>query len=106
MSRPSISDLTGDHEIARIARSTWLASPNPPKVLPQTVAELWKLVEDDQFSSFSLLLLEQLQALERYLWPGYSDAASNQHLLLLVLLVNTKRQEHLPVWSLFFLSSS
>ncbi|EME77465.1 uncharacterized protein MYCFIDRAFT_158285 [Pseudocercospora fijiensis CIRAD86] len=101
MSRPAVSDLTGDHEIARIARSTWLASPTPPKVLPQTVAELWKLVEDDHFSAFSLLLLEQLQALERYLWPGYGDEASNQHLLLLVLLVNTKRQEHLPVWSLF-----
>ncbi|CAK4030494.1 Intron-binding aquarius [Lecanosticta acicola] len=101
MARPSISDLTGDHDLARIARETWLATPNPPKVLPATVGKLWKLVEDDQFGTFSLLLLEQLQALERYLWPGYTSEASNQHVLLLALLVNTKRQERLPIWPYF-----
>lgn len=104
MARPTISDLTGDSEIARIARETWLASPNPPKVLATKVNEVWKAVQadgDDEAAHFSLLLLEQLQALERYLWPGYSDAASNQHVLLLVLLINTKHTEHLPVWPLF-----
>ena len=101
MARPNISDLTGDHEIARIARETWLSSSQPPKVLPNTISQLWKLVEDDDFSNFSLLLLEQLQALERYLWPGYTDDASNQHVLLLALLINTKQQEHLPVWPKF-----
>jgi intron-binding protein aquarius len=101
MSRPSISDLTDDNELAKLARETWLASTAPPKVLPQTLSQLWKLVEDDGFSQFSLLLLEQLQAVERYLWPGYTDDASNQHVLLLILLVNTKRQEHLPVWPAF-----
>lgn len=101
MARPGISDLTGDHDLARIARETWLATSNPPKVLPATVSKLWKLVEDDQFSTFSLLLLEQLQALERYLWPGYTSDASNQHVLLIALLVNVKRQEHLPTWPFF-----
>ncbi|SMR48831.1 unnamed protein product [Zymoseptoria tritici ST99CH_1E4] len=101
MSRPSISDLTDDNDIAKLARETWLSSSAPPKVLPQTLGQLWKLVEDEQFSQFSLLLLEQLQTVERYLWPGYTDDASNQHVLLLCLLANTKRQEHLPVWPLF-----
>lgn len=98
MSRPQIGDLTGDHELAVLARSTWLTSANPPKVLASTVGAIWKVVEEDEFSPFSLLLLEQLQALERYLLPGYSEDASNQHVLLLVLLINTKRQENLPVW--------
>lgn len=101
MARPGISDLTGDHRIAQIARDTWLSSPSSaPKVLPATITELWQLVEEDD-SPFSLLLLEQLQALERYLWPGYTDNASNHHVLLIVLLVNTKRSENLPTWPLF-----
>lgn len=100
MSRPSISDLTGDHEIATIARETWLTA-TPASVLPATVSRLWKLLEDDHFSDFSLLLLEQLQALERYLWPGYTADASNHHVLLLALLVNVKRQERLPIWPTF-----
>ncbi|KAI5360934.1 putative intron-binding protein aquarius [Septoria linicola] len=100
MARPGISDLTGDHGIAQIARDTWLTTTSP-KVLPATIAELWKLAEDDQFSPFSLLLLEQLQALERYLWPGYTENASHQHVLLIALLVNTKRSENLPTWAIF-----
>ena len=101
MSRPGISDLTGDHRIAQVAREKWLSSPTAPKVLPATVTELWKLVADDDFSPFSLLLLEQLQALERYLWPGYTENASNDHVLLITLLVNTKRSENLPTWPIF-----
>ncbi|EME41849.1 hypothetical protein DOTSEDRAFT_82025 [Dothistroma septosporum NZE10] len=101
MSRPNISDLTGNNEIAKIARETWLATTNPPKVLPKTVSKLWKLVEEDGYSTFSLLLLEQLQALERCLWPGFTSDSSNQHVLLLALLVNTKRQEHLLIWPTF-----
>ncbi|KAF2167911.1 hypothetical protein M409DRAFT_22057 [Zasmidium cellare ATCC 36951] len=100
MARPSISDITGDHEIAQIARDTWLTA-TPASVLPATVSKLWKLLEDDHFSDFSLLLLEQLQALERYLWPGYTQDASNQHVLLLALLVNVKRRERLPTWPIF-----
>ena len=42
-----------------------------------------------------------MQCLERYLWPGFTDDASNQHVLLLALLANVKRRESLPVWTLF-----
>ncbi|KAK4547631.1 hypothetical protein LTR36_000588 [Oleoguttula mirabilis] len=100
MSRPTVDDLTGDHAIAQLARRHWLTK-TPSKVLPATVEELWDAVETDETPPFALLLLEQLQALERYLWPGYSDDSSNHHVLLLALLLNAKRQEHLPVWSIF-----
>ncbi|KAK5125685.1 hypothetical protein LTR85_011959 [Meristemomyces frigidus] len=100
MSRPTVADLTGDHAIAQVARRHWLTK-TPSKVLPETVKELWDAVEGDETPPFALLLLEQLQALERYLWPGYTDDSSNHHVLLLALLVNVKRQEHLPVWSIF-----
>jgi intron-binding protein aquarius len=42
-----------------------------------------------------------LNEVTRYLWPGYSDASSNLHVLLLAILVNVKRREHLPSWTLF-----
>lgn len=99
MSRPSVEDLTGDDAVAQLARKHWLTA-TPTKVLPETIKQLWEAVEADG-TSFTLLLLEQLQTLERFLWPGYTDESSNNHVLLLALLVNIKRQENLPVWSLF-----
>ncbi|KAK5705717.1 hypothetical protein LTR17_021405 [Elasticomyces elasticus] len=99
MSRPSTTDLTGDHPLALLARRNWLVS--KPSRTPTAVPELWEATQGSE-SEFSLLLLEQLQALERYLWPIYhNDTSSNQHVLLLVLLLNTKVKEHLPSWELF-----
>jgi intron-binding protein aquarius len=101
MARPSIDDLTGDHELAKLARETWLIGSSNVQVRPQIVEQIWQNVEASGYSNFDLLLLEQLQTLERYLWPGYSEDASNQHVLLLALLCSTKRREHLPVWPVF-----
>ena len=36
-----------------------------------------------------------------YLWPGYTEEASNYHVLLTALIVNVKRREHLETWTLF-----
>ncbi|KAK4956868.1 hypothetical protein LTR10_006397 [Elasticomyces elasticus] len=99
MSRPSTTDLTSDHPLALLARTHWLL-PTPSK-LPTAIPELWSAIQTSSEPQFSLLLLEQLQALERYLWPTYhNDTSSNQHVLLLVLLVNVKVKEHLPSWVL------
>jgi len=97
--RPTIDDLTGDNHYAQLARKHWLTKSKPPKVQVKVIKEgLWTQLEKEDFAFGSLLLLEQLQLLERYLWPGYTDAASNHHVLLLALLVNVKRREGLPVW--------
>lgn len=37
-----------------------------------------------------------------YLWPGYSEQASNYHVLILALICNVKRREHLETWSKFW----
>lgn len=99
--RPTVADLTGENHFASLARENWLTAA-ATKVIPNVVEhEIWNQLEREDFSYFSLLLLEQLQALERYLWPGFTEDASNHHVLLLVLLVNVKRREQLPVWSVF-----
>lgn len=102
MQRPTVADLTSEENpFAQTARNTWLAAKSP-KVLPNVVKdEIYDKVEASGFPYNQLLLLEQLQCLERYLWPGYTEDASNQHVLLLALLVNVKRRENLPVWTLF-----
>jgi len=96
-SRPTVDELTGDNHFAQLARKHWLGKTK--KVQQKVVKEdIWDHVEKEGFAYGPLLLLEQLQLLEKYLWPGYTDDASNHHVLLLALLVNVKRREGLPVW--------
>lgn len=102
MQRPTVADLTSeDNHFAQLARKTWLTG-KAPKALPNVVKnELYARLEAEGFPHGQLLLLEQLQCLERFLWPGYTEDASNQHVLLLALLVSVKRRENLPVWTTF-----
>ncbi|KAG9550245.1 P-loop containing nucleoside triphosphate hydrolase protein, partial [Aureobasidium melanogenum] len=99
-SRPTVDDLTGDNYYAQLARKHWLNKTKQPKVQRDVIEkELWTQLEQEDFGS--LLLLEQLQLLDLYLWPGYTDDASNHHVLLLAMLVNVKRREGLSVWDCF-----
>lgn len=98
--RPTIQDLTGDNHYAQLARKYWLGSAKVKKVQANVIkSEIWDSLEKDDFSHRSLLLLEQLQLLDRYLWPGYGEDASDHHVLLLALIVNVKRQEGVAAWS-------
>jgi len=65
--RPTVADLQGDNHYAQVARKYWLKNKKPPKVQPKVVKEeLWDHLEKDSFSYSSLLILETLQALEKY----------------------------------------
>lgn len=100
LERPTIQDLTGDNRLAQLARKYWLSSKSKvKKVQPNVVKEeLWDELEKEHFPHQQLLLLEQLQLLDRYLWPGYGENASDQHVLLIALLVNVKRAERVNAW--------
>ncbi|KAF2153762.1 P-loop containing nucleoside triphosphate hydrolase protein [Myriangium duriaei CBS 260.36] len=101
-SRPTIQDLTGDNTLAQLARKYWLGKTKVKKVQSNVVkAEIWDPLEKENFPFQQLLLLEQLQLLDRYLWPGYSNDASDHHAILLALIVNVKRQEKVPAWTAF-----
>ena len=39
--------------------------------------------------------------MDSYLWPGYTEDASDYHVLLIVLVTNAKKREHLDTWGLF-----
>ncbi|KAF2852177.1 DEAD helicases superfamily protein-like protein [Plenodomus tracheiphilus IPT5] len=100
--RPTVADLHGENYFAQVARKHWLTAKKTPKVRPEVVKkELWDELENGDFAYSSLLILENLQLLERYLWPGFTEDASNYHHLLLALMVNVKRREGLTSWEHF-----
>ncbi|RFU73568.1 intron-binding aquarius [Trichoderma arundinaceum] len=95
-----------EHQFVQIARQHWL-KPGKKKTAKVKVKNdvvkqgIWDVLEQDGFSYKLLLLLESLQTLESYLWPGYSEEASNYHVLVLALICNVKRREHLETWKIF-----
>jgi len=72
------------------------------KVQPDVIkTEIWDVLEKAGFLFPDLLLLEQLQLLDRYLWPGYGEEASDQHVILIALVIIVKRREDVPAWGKF-----
>ncbi|KAL7929981.1 P-loop containing nucleoside triphosphate hydrolase protein [Trichoderma chlorosporum] len=94
-----------EHQFVQVARQHWLKPGKKTakvKVKNDVVKQgIWDALEQDGFSYKLLLLLESLQTLESYLWPGYSEQASNYHVLILALICNVKRREHLETWKIF-----
>ncbi|KAI1155059.1 hypothetical protein F4825DRAFT_409440 [Nemania diffusa] len=103
--RPTVADLEGESEFAKLAKQHWLkASKGSAKVKVKAGVlkkEIWDVLEKDAFAYKSLLVLEGLQTLESYLWPGYSEDSSNFHVLLIALLTVVKAREKLETWSIF-----
>ncbi|KAK4106919.1 hypothetical protein N658DRAFT_413858 [Parathielavia hyrcaniae] len=107
--RPTIDDLEGESEFASLARQHWLKTPKQAAKAKAKVKvkndvlkrEIWDALEKENFPLKSLLVLEGLQTLESYLWPGYSENSSNHHVLLIILIVNAKRRERLGTWDIF-----
>ncbi|OAA44860.1 DEAD helicases superfamily protein (Aquarius) [Metarhizium rileyi] len=104
--RPTPAEVEEEeHQFVQLARKNWL---KPGKKAAKSKVKndvlkqgIWDVLDHDGFQYKSLLLLESLQTLESYLWPGYTDEASNFHVLLIALIANVKRREHLETWSLF-----
>ncbi|OBT64896.1 hypothetical protein VE03_06453 [Pseudogymnoascus sp. 23342-1-I1] len=103
--RPTVADLQGESPFAQLAKKQWLKPGKKSakvKIKPQVLKkEIWDVLEQEGFSYKTLLVLENLQILESYLWPGFSDDASNHHVLLIVLISNVRSREHLPVWNIY-----
>ena len=88
---------------AQVARENWLETTKPITRVQHDVLkdQLWNPLEKEDFAHNSLVLLESLQLLERYLWPAFNEDSSHIHVLLIALIINVKRRENLPTWLLF-----
>ena len=43
---------------------------------------------------------------QRFLWPTFTEDASNYHVMLIAVIVGIKRREHLPIWSTYTFEKS
>ncbi|TPX08986.1 uncharacterized protein E0L32_009565 [Thyridium curvatum] len=103
--KPLPTAVDEDVEFAQLAKQHWLKTTKRStkvKVKNEVLkTEIWDSLEKDGFQFKSLAALESLQLLESYLWPGYTEDATNHHVLLLVLMMNVKRRERLDTWDIF-----
>ncbi|CAG8108974.1 unnamed protein product [Penicillium salamii] len=100
-SRPTVVDFRDDSPWVQLAKAHWLDA-KVRKAKPDVIKkQLWDPLEADGFNSRSLLILENLNILEKFLWPTYTGDASNHHVLLIALIISVKHREHLPIWDIF-----
>jgi intron-binding protein aquarius len=80
--RPTIADLQGDNHFVLLAKQHWLKSTKKAakvKVKPDVVKkEIWDVLEREDFSYRSLLILENLQIL------GRSASSSGLHCIVML----------------------
>ncbi|KAJ9405029.1 hypothetical protein DTO045G8_7202 [Paecilomyces variotii] len=100
-SRPTVSDFQEDNRWVSLAKAHWLKPSKARKAKQDVIKELWEPLEAEAFSLRSLLILENLHVLEKFLWPTYNEDASNYHVLLIAIIVSVKQREHLPIWEHF-----
>ncbi|CAK7266763.1 hypothetical protein SEPCBS119000_002196 [Sporothrix epigloea] len=102
---PAAPIPNGDTEFMQLAKQNWLKGgkrATKVKVKNAVIKDgIWDVLEKEGFTFKSLLSLETLQILESYLWPGYTEDASDIHILLIVLITGAKRREHLDTWGVF-----
>ncbi|KAL5598799.1 hypothetical protein BROUX41_003867 [Berkeleyomyces rouxiae] len=92
--------IEANNEWLALAQKNWLDAKGVAKVKNDVLKQVWDVLEKDGFKYHQLLNLEAVQAVENYLWPGFSDDSTNTHVLLIVLLLNVKRREGLDSWTL------
>lgn len=64
--RPTVSDLQGDNHWVSIAKSRWLKQDKVPKLKHDDIKrELWDPLEKEGFPLRALLILENLNILEK-----------------------------------------
>ncbi|OXV09032.1 hypothetical protein Egran_03204 [Elaphomyces granulatus] len=100
--RPTVSDFQDDNRWVGLAKTQWLKQTKVSKAKQDVIKkDIWDPLEAESFSLRSLLLLENLNVLEKFLWPTYTEDASNYHVLLIATIVSIKQREHLPIWDHF-----
>lgn len=90
-----------EHTWVQVAQDIWLNGGKTKRITPNIIEQrLWNPLQKTAFEYRVLALLESLKLLE-YLWAGYDDSSTNQHVLLIGLLVQVKSRENIPVWTAF-----
>lgn len=65
------------------------------------VSKIWAALEAESFSIASLARLDNSLITEKLLWPTFDDNAPNQHVYLLAVFINYKKESRLLSWPAF-----
>ncbi|EPS36509.1 hypothetical protein H072_9940 [Dactylellina haptotyla CBS 200.50] len=98
---PTLSELQGSNIYAATAKSNWLREDANTRFSTSVVREIYNALEQESFNQRSLLLLETLQYVERYLWPNYNEDSPDELVISLVMMVAVKRRETIYVWGIW-----
>lgn len=89
--------INGEWE--QIARELWLERATAIDTRPEVITKrLWEPLEAESFQNRSLVVLETLHVLEQYLWPAYTEDATNQLVVLIAIFIGVKRRAQVPIW--------
>ena len=73
---PGVGDLESDNHWAQLAKKHWPKAAKSKKTKPEVIKkEIWDVLEQESFYFRSLLMLENLQLLEKYTHPPASSNA-------------------------------
>lgn len=73
---PGVGDLESDNHWAQLAKKHWPKPAKSKKIKPEVIKkEIWDVLEQESFYFRSLLVLENLQLLEKYTNPPTSSNA-------------------------------
>ncbi|KAK5943581.1 hypothetical protein PMZ80_004589 [Knufia obscura] len=68
---------------------------------PDLISKIWTNLEAESWAIASVAHLDSLQVSEKLLWPTFDESSSNQHALLLAVLLNYKKEARLLSWPTF-----
>ncbi|KAG9303733.1 hypothetical protein G9A89_018630 [Geosiphon pyriformis] len=100
---PTLSEIQQD-SISILAEIHWISKdPALRKWDPKVVEQIYyEELEENDFTTKKLMLLEFSQYLEKYIWPNFdANSASLAHVLSIVLMVNEKFRERVSTWGNF-----
>ncbi|KAK9454432.1 P-loop containing nucleoside triphosphate hydrolase protein [Dipodascopsis uninucleata] len=96
---PSLAEIYGS-SYSKIAESNW-GLHSRVKFSTKVVTTIYDLLSKDDFSEKSLLTLDSLLYLEKYLWPNWNSNSKDDHAISVVLTTVIKKKEGLVDWNLF-----
>ncbi|BFZ61236.1 hypothetical protein YB2330_002295 [Saitoella coloradoensis] len=94
--RPTIDEVDGS-VFAQIASRTWNTSKGR-KFNAAAIEEIYSELTATAFAPKSFYILDQLSCLEKFLWPNFSDDASDKHAIVTAALIAIRAAECLDVW--------
>ena len=104
--KPRDSAPTGEADVRALAEEHWPvsgAAPLDKEIVSSVYAKYLSRPARGRAATSCLVALELSGYLERYLWPHLAEpaAASWEHVMSIVALVNLKAREGAPAWAAF-----